>query len=106
MSRGLGAVALVVSGCVRATLPTDAAAPCPEIHGPPFPEAAHLTVRRSTEANMAPFSRCSLFPGSLGADACAGPWSGTIFEDGTGVAGAAWVFRVYFHVDAGARADA
>ncbi len=83
----LGLLALFASGCVRGSGPPDPAPPCPEIHGPPFPEAAHLTVRRSTEPNTTPFARCSLFPGSLGAEACEGAWSGTIFDDGTGVAG-------------------
>jgi hypothetical protein len=65
-------VVVLLSGC-----------PCQSFDpfAPAFPAEAHLTVRRSTGPDVAPFSTCEGFEGSLGRDRCA-RLSGSLSGDG------------------------
>lgn len=61
----------------------------PQTEPPPFPQEANLVVRRSSEPSVEPFGSCSGFANSYSDDrACFAGWSGTIFDDGSGLGGA------------------
>jgi len=85
---GLGAVASLVVG-LAVSLAPGCICIRPDTSLPSFEEAAHLTVRRSSEPSRDPFGACSGFTNSFSDDrVCGTAWDARIAEDGSGHGGA------------------